>query len=493
MKLARKLAVALALGVVAVMGAHAWVALRTEPLLFAADIHKQRKFAKGAAILAQASWRKGGLDRAQLHVRKVNKGLPDLLVRWTWRDLPVGHPDRPRLTDDQMRWLDRGTIVAVRLRNDGAEWRFIYAPMSIPGSRKAALEIGESLEKEVAFVSANRTTLAASTVAQTGLTGLLAMGLAVWFVGRPVRLLRDKVRRAATGDFSGDLAIRQQDEIGELARELGEMWRRIDEANRRLKEESEARVATLEQLRHSERLATVGQLAAGVAHQLGTPLNVIAARAKMIGSSPEATPPVSEHARIIGEQTERITTTIRQLLDFSRRRGVKLGPANLRHVVGRALDLLGPLAQSRGVAVECTAGDMPIVVQVDQNQILQALTNIVVNGIQAMPNGGRLTVEVVEQHARPPASHGGPEADYPCVVVADEGSGIAADDLPRIFEPFFTTKGVGEGTGLGLSVAYGIISEHGGWIDVASEVGRGSRFRIYLQPAGGTQVVEAAS
>ena len=223
MKLARKLAVALALGIVAVMGAHAWVALRTEPMLFEADVHKQRKFAKGAAILTQASWRKGGLDRAQLYVRKVNKGLPDLLVRWTWRDLPAGDPDRPRLTDDQMRWLDRGTIVAVRLRNDGAEWRFIYAPMSIPGSRKAALEIGESLEKEVAFVSANRTTMAASTVAQTGLTGLLAMGLAVWFVGRPVRLLRDKVRRVATGDFSGDLAILQQDEIGELAREIDAM------------------------------------------------------------------------------------------------------------------------------------------------------------------------------------------------------------------------------------------------------------------------------
>src|SRR5262245_34548042 len=156
MKLARKLAVALALGVVAVMGVHAWVALRTEPMLFEADIHKQRKFAKGAAILAQASWRKGGLDRAQLYVRKVNKGLPDLLVRWTWRDLPVGHPDRPRLTDGQMQWLDRGTIVAVRQRTDGAEWRFIYAPMSIPGSRRAALEIGESLEKEVAFVSASR-------------------------------------------------------------------------------------------------------------------------------------------------------------------------------------------------------------------------------------------------------------------------------------------------------------------------------------------------
>jgi signal transduction histidine kinase len=493
MKLARKLAVVLALGIVAVMGAHAWVTFRAEPMLFQADIHKQRKFARGVAVLVQATWRKGGLDRAQLYVRKTNKGLPKAVLRWIWLDVPPGDPDAPRLTVDELSWLERGVIVTVRLREGDEEWRYIYAPMSIPGSRKAALEIAESLETEAAVVSANRTAIAASTVAQTGLTGLLTMGLALWFVGRPVRLLRDKVRRAAAGDFSGDLVIRQRDEIGELARDLGDMWRRIDEANQRLKEESEARVATLEQLRHSERLATVGQLAAGVAHQLGTPLNVIAARAKMIGATPEVAPPVAEHARIIGEQTERITTTIRQLLDFSRRRGVKLGPANLRHVVGRALELLAPFAQSHGVTVQCAAGDTPIVVQVDQNQILQALTNVVVNGIQAMPNGGRLGVEVIERRVRPPASHGGPEANYPCVVVTDEGSGIAADDIPRIFEPFFTTKGVGEGTGLGLSVAYGIVSEHGGWIDVASELGHGSRFCIYLSPAGGTQVVEAAS
>jgi two-component system, NtrC family, sensor kinase len=492
MKLARKMAVALALGIIAVMGAHAWLAIHREPTLFKADVHKQRKFARGAAVMFEGVWRKEGQQRAQWYVQKTNKGLPEVLVRWTWLDRPTGHPDRPHLTDEQMHWLREGVVVSVRQRQADGEWRYVYAPMSIPGAPPAALEVGESLVSVVSYVATNRATLAASTAAQTGLTGLIAASLALWLVGRPVRQLRAKAQRAAAGDFSGRLGIRQRDEIGELARDLDQMWECIDEANRRLKKETEARVAALEQLRHSERLATVGQLAAGVAHQIGTPLNVIAARAKMITATPEAPPPVTDHARIIGEQTERITSTIRQLLDFSRRRGVKLGPANLRHLVTRTLDLLTPLANSRGVTLVCEA-DTPVVVQVDQNQILQALANIVVNGIQAMPNGGRVVVEIGERRVQPPATHGGSEGEYPCLIISDEGRGIPAEDLPHIFEPFFTTKDVGEGTGLGLSVAYGIVSEHGGWIEVASEVGRGTRFTIYLKPAGGTQVVGAAS
>jgi signal transduction histidine kinase len=117
---------------------------------------------------------------------------------------------------------------------------------------------------------------------------------------------------------------------------------------------------------------------------------------------------------------------------------------------------------------------------VDAEQIRQALTNLVLNGVQAIGEGGRVQVGLRVERARPPADHGGPETEYACLYVKDDGVGMSKDVLAHIFEPFFTTKRVGEGTGLGLSVTYGIVREHGGWIDVASEPGAGSRFCIYL-------------
>jgi signal transduction histidine kinase len=134
----------------------------------------------------------------------------------------------------------------------------------------------------------------------------------------------------------------------------------------------------------------------------------------------------------------------------------------------------------------------PVLARADQGQLEQALTNFVLNGIQAMPQGGTLRVGVSTRRTRPPAEPGGPEGEYLTLTVTDEGEGISRENVLRIFEPFFTTKGVGQGTGLGLSVAYGIVSEHGGWIDVESQVGSGSRFTIHLPPATAAPAAAAA-
>jgi signal transduction histidine kinase len=122
----------------------------------------------------------------------------------------------------------------------------------------------------------------------------------------------------------------------------------------------------------------------------------------------------------------------------------------------------------------------PVPARVDPNQMQQALTNIVVNGIQAMPNGGRLRVGIARRRVRPPTDHPGSEGEYLCLSFEDEGEGIPADDLPHLFEPFFTTKKVGEGTGLGLALAHDIVRAHGGWIAVESHIGKGSRFSVLL-------------
>src|SRR5437016_2774104 len=172
-----------------------------------------------------------------------------------------------------------------------------------------------------------------ATIAIIAMCGLLASVLQIRLVGRPLRLLRDKARRAGGGDFSGPLVLRQRDEMGELATEINAMCDRLAEANRRVAKEAAARVAALEQLRHTERLATVGQLAAGVAHELGTPLGVVSARAELLASGDVSAADAGANARIILEQTDRMTAIIQQLLDFSRRRATKIGLANLDQVI----------------------------------------------------------------------------------------------------------------------------------------------------------------
>jgi two-component system, NtrC family, sensor kinase len=176
-----------------------------------------------------------------------------------------------------------------------------------------------------------------------------------------------------------------------------------------------------------------------------------------------------------------MTGIIRQLLDFSRRGGAVLETVDLRHIVSRTLEMLAPLADRSSVRVTLENPDEGILIRADSNQISQALTNIVVNGLQAMARGGELHVAVSTRVAEAPSDLGGDAVTVAMVEVSDQGPGISANDLPHIFEPFFTTKSVGEGSGLGLAVAYGIVREHNGWIKVTSQPNQGTRFSIFLR------------
>jgi signal transduction histidine kinase len=313
---------------------------------------------------------------------------------------------------------------------------------------------------------------------------ILSVLLGVVFVGRPMRSLVEQARRIGAGDLSTRAIARRDDEIGELASEMNAMCERLASAQARAAAEAEARIEAVEQLRHESRLSTVGRLASGMAHELGTPLSVIAGRAKMIAMRETSADETEQSARTILGQTERMTKIMRGLLDFARRRSAHKSPADLAEIARRTRDLLAPLARKRDVDLRLSPGaEEPAIAAVDVAQVEQALANLVVNGIHASRHGGALVVRTERARRKPPAVHGGAEADFVRVSVEDSGDGIAAEHLPHIFEPFFTTKDVGEGTGLGLSVAYGIMEDHGGWIDVESEIGKGSRFSLYFAAA----------
>ena len=219
----------------------------------------------------------------------------------------------------------------------------------------------------------------------------------------------------------------------------------------------------------------MGRLAAGIAHELGTPLNVIGGRVKMLRRGGLAPQLVEEYLAILAEQAERMTSIIRQLLDFARRREPKVAAADLTASARAIQRLVQPLAQKRGVEVAVAPGE-PVWALGDAVQLEQVLTNLVVNAIHACAPGGRVEITCTLLRG---------ERDERRAVRARAGRRArhGRGHRERIFEPFFTTKDVGEGTGLGLSVAHGIVREHGGWIEVESTPERGSRFSVFLPMA----------
>lgn len=223
-----------------------------------------------------------------------------------------------------------------------------------------------------------------------------------------------------------------------------------------------------EQLRHADRLATIGQLAAGVAHELNEPLGHILGFAQLAQKCPGL--PAQAQADL-----EKILTTslyareiVKKLLIFSRQMSPQKTKVDLNHLIKNAVSLLESQCLNDGIAVTCFLLPKLPEIDADPSQLNQVVVNLVVNAMQAMPDGGRLNISTARDRAKV------------CLVVQDTGTGMDDTILRKIFTPFFTTKDVGLGTGLGLPVVHGIVTAHGGSIKVESKIGKGTKFKVQL-------------
>jgi len=235
-----------------------------------------------------------------------------------------------------------------------------------------------------------------------------------------------------------------------------------------------------EELRAANRLATVGEVAASIAHEMGTPLAVVQVRAQMIAAGEVAPAELPAEAQVIVQQAQRMARMLRELLELAHPATPVKVPVDLAQLARQAASLLEPLARKRRVKLALDGEPPAMRVLGDFSKLLQILTNLTMNAIQSAPGGAVRLFAVAHRRARPP--RGGPEADYRCVEVRDDGVGIADSIRPRLFDAFFTTKKEGEGIGLGLTVSNGIARDHQGWIGVESTPGRGSCFTLYLPP-----------
>ena len=301
--------------------------------------------------------------------------------------------------------------------------------------------------------------------------GLIVYGY-IW-VFSPLRKLHQGALRVAQGDFNYRLQFTRQDEMKELADAFNSMTSRFQEIRGDLDRQVRERI---KQLIRSERLAGIGFLAAGVAHEINNPLSAIAMAAESLAereselnsSNPTETEIARQYLKMIDREAGRCQRITRKLLDFARGNGDTSAYHDLTTIVNDVLGVLRHMSRYSDRTVRFTP-TAPCVLEINGPEIQQVVMNLVSNGLEAMDAGGVMTIEITEQ------------ADQVTLSVMDDGCGMTAEVIENLFEPFFTQRRDGRGTGLGLSISHRIVADHGGTIEVESPgPGRGSTFRVKL-------------
>jgi two-component system, NtrC family, sensor kinase len=305
---------------------------------------------------------------------------------------------------------------------------------------------------------------------------LLFVGLIVYgyvWVFSPLRKLHQGALRVAQGDFNYRLQFTRQDEMKELADAFNSMTSRFQEIRGDLDRQVCERI---KQLIRSERLAGIGFLAAGVAHEINNPLSAIAMAAESLvdresglaGSDPNETEIARQYLRMIERESFRCQRITRKLLDFARGNGDTCASHDLTAIVNDVLGVMRHMSRYSDRTIRFTRTN-PCFLEINGPEIQQVVMNLVSNGLEAMDSGGTMNIDVKEQ------------ADRVTLLVTDDGCGMTPQVIDNLFEPFFTQQRNGRGTGLGLSISHRIVTDHGGTIEVESPgPGRGSTFRVQL-------------
>jgi two-component system NtrC family sensor kinase len=293
---------------------------------------------------------------------------------------------------------------------------------------------------------------------------------------RPLAELAGALRRFGRDLSAAPLPVARRDEFAQVAEAFNDMAAQLEAARRRLQAETDRVVELEQEVRRSATLAVAGRLASAVAHEVGTPLNIISGRAEGLLRSLPADDTARDDLKAIIAQIDRISRTIRSLLDTVRPRGPELRPTPLEEVLDPLLPLLRHAARQRGVKLEIEATPEMPPLFADAGQLQQILINLVVNALEATPAGGHVIVRATH------APQNG--TDGVQIAVSDTGAGIAPEHLSRIFDPFFTTKPPGHGTGLGLAICREIVRGHGGDIAVETSSGKGTTVAAWIPAAG---------
>jgi signal transduction histidine kinase len=303
------------------------------------------------------------------------------------------------------------------------------------------------------------------------LFGAVVSLLTLWFgrryLAQPLQELARAMEQVRGGDLSSGVPPRPRDEIGEVVTAFNLMVADLREARTALDDAQQERLRDQKALQQADKLIAIGQLSAGLAHEIGSPLQVLAGRARSLAKRAEEPQEVRRIADILVSQTERITRIVEQLMHFARRQPSRLAEVDVPACARQVCDLLEVEARRHNVALQLECDQQVPAIIGNSDQVQQVLFNLISNALQATKQGGKVTVEV----------HGPePKALVPTVqlLVRDNGCGIPPEVVPRLFDPFFTTRSGEGGTGLGLPVVKSILTEHRGAIRIDSLVAEGT-------------------
>ena len=386
----------------------------------------------------------------------------------------------PRASDTVAQVIETGTGGVVVRRGRGRDWWVYVLPVQYSSPEGRGHPAAMRVALEITFVAPDNRMMARQAIRDVllrvgALTVVLTLLIAVVLqrqVLRPLAGLAHSIRALGEGRRGPPLPVKRHDELGELAEAFNRMTERLEEARQRLVVEGEHALDLEQQLRRSETLAVAGKLASGIAHEVGTPLNIISGRAEMVLASLPLDHPGREDLERIIHQIDRVSNIVRSLLDAVRLGKLEIQRVPVEMLIGRLLPLLEHVVRKREITMTTSIPDGLRDVAGDPGRLQQVFINLLMNAIEATPPNGQITIKV-----RPCPNDG---RDGVSVEVTDTGPGIPPEALAQVFEPFYTTKPVGQGTGLGLAISRDILRDHGGSIVAQSRPGLGSVFTVWL-------------
>ncbi len=382
---------------------------------------------------------------------------------------PVGTvldaPIREQVLGAGRGWADRARI--------GGEWYFTaYEPLRDPGGRVIGALGVAMLEAPFTQPQRAHLTYFLIIVCATSIGTVVFLVLLTRVATQPMERIVAMSRKVAAGDLSARVGMADTAELAVVGAAVDRMAEAIAERESKLEE------ATRRQISRSEKLASIGRLAAGIAHEINNPLTGVLMFAHLLQEKGGRDAEDAQDLEVIVSETERVRNIVRSLLDFARQSPPSKELLDINSVVRDTLKLVHKQAERTNVVIEERLGDELPAVWGDRNQLAQVFVNLSLNALEAMPDGGRLSVST--------SAHDGRVV----IVVQDTGCGIKAENLDRVFDPFFTTKPPGEGTGLGLSVSYGTVEQHGGELTVESREGAGTTMTVALPIHDGDSPLE---